>query len=236
MRSDDSSSLTIKLALPSPISERGYNVPRPAIHWLNDDILLRIFNYYRLDEDNRWNAQLGWCKLFHVCRRWRHFIYECSSHLGMHIKCTNGSPMLNTLDHLHLPPVPLVVIYNHSHHSTPSVLQQDVFGIYHTLQLHGRIRHVELTLPLPILHRAVALMNENFPILEFLDLSGLFSPDSGHRLPLTLPKAFWPQIYDISVFLALVSQNDYGCSPPQSPLSHSSSEISKLLVTFGRGF
>ena len=96
--------------------------------------------------------------------------------------------MLNTLDHL--PPVPLVVIYNHSHHSTPSVLQQDVFGIYHTLQLHGRIRHVELTLPLPILHRAVALMNENFPILEFLDLSGLFSPDSGHRLPLTLPKAF----------------------------------------------
>ena len=96
--------------------------------------------------------------------------------------------MLNTLDHL--PPVPLVVIYNHSHHSTPSVLEQDVFGIYHTLQLHGRIRHVELTLPLPILHRAVALMNENFPILEFLDLSGLFSPDSGHRLPLTLPKAF----------------------------------------------
>ncbi|KAI9432003.1 hypothetical protein H4582DRAFT_2132524, partial [Lactarius indigo] len=51
------------------------------IQWLNNDILLSIFNSYRLDEDNAWNTRLGWRKLSHVCRRWRHLIYELASHL-----------------------------------------------------------------------------------------------------------------------------------------------------------
>ena len=106
----------------------------------------------------------------------------------MHIKCTNGSPMVNTLDHL--PMLPLFVHYHYSHHSAPTVPKQDELGIYHTLRLHGRIRHLELALPPSILHKALALMDGTFPILEYLSLSCLFSADSGHCLPLTLPKAF----------------------------------------------
>ena len=96
--------------------------------------------------------------------------------------------MVNTLDHL--PLLPLVVHYHYSHHSVPTVLEQDELGINDTLRLHGRIRQIELSLPPSILHKALALMDGNFPILEHLYLSGPFSPDSGHRLPLTLPKAF----------------------------------------------
>ena len=182
LKSDNSSSLTIQLVLPP--SERGYDIFHPAFYWLNDDILLGIFHCYRLDEKNGWNDQLGWLNLSQVCQRWRHLIYECSSHLGMYVKCTNGSPMVNTLDHL--PLLPLFVQYDYSHYLAPTVPKQDELGIYYTLRLHGRIRHIELNLPSSILHKSLALMNENFPILEHLSILG----DSGHRLPLTLPKAF----------------------------------------------
>ena len=103
------SSLTLNLALPYPTPERGCNVKHPAIHWLNDDLLLGIFNCYRLDVNNDWNVQLGWRKLSHVCQRWRHLIYECAFYLGMHIKCTNGTPIFDTL--VHLPLLPLFVDY-----------------------------------------------------------------------------------------------------------------------------
>ena len=106
----------------------------------------------------------------------------------MHIECTNGAPTVDTLDHL--PPLPLIVNYTSESESTTRRAEQDELWLYHTLRLHGRIRHIELDLSPSILHKVLALMNENFPILERLSLSGSFSADSGHRLPLTLPKAF----------------------------------------------
>ena len=196
--SDDSSSLTIQLALPPPISERAHNVLLPAIHWLNDDIFLSIFNCYRLDEGNGWNDRLGWRNLFQVCQRWRYLIYACSSHLGMHIQYTNGSPMVNTLDHL--PLLPLFVYYS-SHHFAPTVPKQDELGIYHALRLNSRIRHIELDLPPSMLDKVLMLMDEYFPILEHFSLSLSFPADSGHRLPITLPKAFVaPNLLHLTLF------------------------------------
>ena len=107
----------------------------------------------------------------------------------MQIQCTKGRPTVNTLDHL--PPLPLFIHYHDSHRISPIVLEpQDELGLYYTLRLHGRIRHIELALTPSILHQVLALMNENFPTLEHLSLSCWFSADTGHRLPLTLPKAF----------------------------------------------
>ncbi|KAI9432060.1 hypothetical protein H4582DRAFT_1126248 [Lactarius indigo] len=151
------------------------------IQWVNDDILLSIFNSYRLDEDNAWNTRLGWCKLSHVCRRWRHLIYELASHLGMHIECTNGTPIVDTLDHL--PPLPLFVDY---WCEDVTIREQDASGIYHALLLSNRVRHIDLHLPPSILHKFLMLMGEPFPILEHLSLS--FEDDK--ITTLTLPKAF----------------------------------------------
>ena len=107
----------------------------------------------------------------------------------MHIQCTNGSPIVNTLDHL--PLLPLSVQYHDSHHSAvtlaPLILEQDELGIYLTLQSYCRIRDIGLFLPPSILHKALTLMNGNFPILEHLSLSGGSFSD---RLRLTLPKGF----------------------------------------------
>jgi hypothetical protein len=162
------------------------NFQYPAVHWLNDDILLGIFNFYRLDAQEDWNVRLLWCKLSHVCQRWRHLIYECNFHLGMHIKCTNGTPIVDTLDHL--PPLPLIIDYKTTHkYSGANVLtRQDKSRIYHALQFHDRVHQIVLDLAPSILHTVVALMDKHFPILEHLSLSS--SDENG--IHLTLPKAF----------------------------------------------
>ena len=117
----------------------------------------------------------------------------------MHIECTNGAPIVDTLDHL--PPLPLIVNYTSESESTTRRAEQDELWLYHILRLHGRIRHIELDLSPSILYKVLALMNENFPILERLSLSGPFSSDSGHRLPLTLPKGFLaPNLLHLTLF------------------------------------
>ena len=118
----------------------------PPTPWVNDDMLLSIFDCYRLDEDNGWNARLGWCKLSHVCQRWRHLIYECAFYLGMHINCTNGSPIVDML--VHLPPLPLVVDYEHTRGDV-TLTEQNELGTHHALRLHDRVYHIDLKLPLP---------------------------------------------------------------------------------------
>ena len=77
--------------------------------------------------------------------------------------------------------------------------EQDELGIYHVLRrLRGRIRHIKLSLPPPILHNVLVLMDENFPILEHLALSRLFSVDCP---PLTLPKGFLaPNLLHLDLF------------------------------------
>ena len=101
----------------------------------------------------------------------------------MHIKCTNGSPIVDTLDHL--PPVPLLVNY----WLTISLTEQDELGLYHALRLHNRVRHIDLVLRPSIFHEVVVFMDEHFPILEHLSLSA-FAVTIKNSPLLTLPKAF----------------------------------------------
>ena len=95
--------------------------------------------------------------------------------------------MMNNLDHL--PPLPLFVCYSLSDLVPGTVptqaWKQDELGLYHALRLHGRIRHIGLELPPSILRKVLALMNENFPILERLSLTCWLSDsdDDGYRLP-----------------------------------------------------
>jgi hypothetical protein len=180
---DDCSSLTANLALPPPTSERAYDVLYAAIHSLNDDILLDIFNCYRLDDENGWNVRLGWCKLCHVCQRWRHLICKSASHLGLQIQCTNGTATVDTLDHL--PTLPLLVDYTCTT-SVPTT-EKDESGIYEALKLHDRVRHIHLHLPPSILHKCLVLLDEHFPTLEYLSI--LFTTDN--LTTLTLPNGFY---------------------------------------------
>ncbi|KAI9432321.1 hypothetical protein H4582DRAFT_2102310 [Lactarius indigo] len=173
---------SLDLPPPPPTSERpGYPVYYTTINTLDDDMLLGIFNYYRLRNQYSWNVRLGWCKLSHVCRRWRYLVLSSAFHLSVHIPCTNGAPIVDTLRHL--PPLPLFVDY---WHATEPISDQDEFGIYHAFLQRGRIRRINLHLPPLILHKFLLLVDEPFPILEHLSLS--FTADK--ITILTLPKTF----------------------------------------------
>src|SRR6266702_6054235 len=94
-----------------------------SIGMLNDDVLLAIFDFCRLpdeDEDEdvedvfnegnwNWDRQRWWRKLTQVCRRWRSLILASPSRLNLHVVCTEDIPVAEMLTHfLHLP---LIVMY-----------------------------------------------------------------------------------------------------------------------------
>ncbi len=152
-----------------------------TIHALDDDILFSIFNYYRLDDENDWNVRLGWCKISHVCRRWRHLVHSLPFQLGMHILCTNGTPTLDTLDHL--PSLPLFIDYLDT---AAAISRQDELAIRYALLLWDRVRRIDLHLPPSILDKFLMLIGEPYSMLEHLSLSSATKEDTS----LVLPKTF----------------------------------------------
>ncbi|KAH9059704.1 hypothetical protein EDB87DRAFT_757240 [Lactarius vividus] len=169
---------------PTAFNIRATRVPMKftTVNTLNDDILLLgVFRYYRLDEENAWNVRLGWRKVSHVCRRWRHLVHSSAFHLGMHILCTNGTPSVDVLDHL--PPLPLFIDYRDT---TMAISRQDESTIHHALLLWDRLRRIDLYFSPSILHKSLMLMGEPLPMLEHLSLSSTTNEDTN----LVLPKTF----------------------------------------------
>ena len=92
-----------------------------------------------------------------------------------------------------LPPLPLGLRYEtiDKYHCPTILTEQDESGLYHTLRLHDRVRHIDLDLPHSIANKVVALLDKHFPILEHLSLahSESYAAENSIPLPLTLPKA-----------------------------------------------
>jgi hypothetical protein len=156
-----------------------------TINTLDDDILLGIFNCYRLDSDTPWYYRPIWYNISHVCRRWRHIVHSSAFYLGLQILCTHGSPIVDTLDHL--PPIPIFIEYLLRGFMTgleAAITTQDEIGIYRALQLRDRIRSIKLRLSHPTLGGILMVMNSSFPILEHLCL------ESESTVTVTLPKSF----------------------------------------------
>ena len=152
-----------------------------AIDSANDDALLCIFRSYRLDDDENWNLQRRWCKLIHVCRRWRHLILGSPSHLNLHLLCTNGTPVVDMLNNS--PPLPIMIKYQNA---CPTMTPKDEEGVLFALQRHDRVRRVVLHVPFQALHRFLAAMNEHFPTLERLSIL----PTTDGNVGLVIPRTF----------------------------------------------
>lgn len=78
---------------------------------LPEDVLLEIFDFYRLDatkqsQERPWN----WKLLMNVCRKWRHVVSLSPRRLDLHILCEPGRPIENLLDSW--PTLPLVVRFD----------------------------------------------------------------------------------------------------------------------------
>ena len=120
-----------------------------------------------------------WRKLVHVCRRWRHLIYDSSSLLDMRLLLTDDSPSINSLNHL--PPLPLVIDYSDR---TMTMTRKDE-NIRLGLQQHSRVRRVTLRAPSSSLRIWLPPMNQLFVKLRDLVL---FSTTT-EEMSLVLPEA-----------------------------------------------
>ena len=147
---------------------------------LNHDALLNVFSHCRLEDIDGWNLRLAWCKLAHVCRRWRYLIYDSSSLLDMYLFLRNDSRTLDSL--AHLPPLPIVI--DCCNMATTRV-QRDEPRILPALQQRGRVRRIFLQLPSPRLGIFLASMNGLYPILEDLSLLSATEEEANIVLPST---------------------------------------------------
>ncbi|KAI9452222.1 hypothetical protein BJY52DRAFT_946830 [Lactarius psammicola] len=98
----------------------------------------------------------------------------------MHTLCTNGTPTVDTLDHLSF--LPLFVDYQ----DVPATGAQDKLGMSHALQLRDRVRRVDLRIPPSSLRELLVFINGSFPILEHLSLSHRAEDGTSPILPTTL--------------------------------------------------
>jgi len=164
---------------------------RSLIRVLDDDSLLNIFDLCRpvlLDEDvvrndrilqgGKWSRERWWYKLTHVCRRWRYLILESTSHLGLSLLCTYGTPVADML--AHSPPLPLII--DHVDRSRP-ITAEDEEQIMLALQYHNRIRRIRLLVPGWNLQKFIAAIDKEFPILEYLYIKPLTYNNIGFVVP-----------------------------------------------------
>jgi F-box-like len=80
-----------------------------TIEMLSDDILLEIFDFYRLLRVKGSQRPWNWLRLARVCRRWRYVISMSPRRLDLQIFCKSGAPIQYTLDSW--PTLPLVINY-----------------------------------------------------------------------------------------------------------------------------
>jgi hypothetical protein len=98
----------------------------------------------------------------------------------MIIICSNGTPIVDTLDHL--PFLPLIIDYR----DTTAITRQDELAIRQALLLRDRVCHIDFHLPPSILHMCLPLMDKPFLTLEYLSRSYTNEGDAS----LVLPKTF----------------------------------------------
>jgi hypothetical protein len=153
---------------------------------LDDDSLLHVFYLYRpflsgedQDDDARLfgGNEIGtrgrwWYRLAQVCQRWRNIILGSASYLGVSLVCTYGTPVADML--AHSPPLPLIV-----HYATEGrgITTDDEQGVIFALKQRDRVLRVRLAgMDASLLEKFIAIMDEEFPILEHLVI-GLLDED-----------------------------------------------------------
>jgi hypothetical protein len=150
--------------------------PSHGTHILNVDVLLNIFDLYRLANPEEyydgntliiaWTHQRWWYKLVHVCRQWRNIILQSPSLLDLHLVCTHGVPVTKML--AHSPRLPLIISYNCTDQN-PVLTAKDKSGILLALSHRGRVRRILLWM-LPNLGKFITAMEGQFPVLERMNI------------------------------------------------------------------
>ena len=166
-------------------NKKGRRIPRVTGSELNNDLLLEIFDWYRLyhtttsgNEDQGWNLEHWWYKPIHVCRKWRQLILTSPTRLDLHLVCTYGIPVEAMLSHS--PPLPLIIYYPEIPGKISAADQESAIF---ALQQHDRVRRIHVAAPTVVLCNLFKAMDDEFPMLERLSLHVSTERRAGLGLP-----------------------------------------------------
>ena len=141
---------------------------RKAIDDFPDNVLLNIFDFYRLLPTFPKNVYSvwEWHVLAHVCRKWRQVVFASSDRLGLRLRCTPMTPAREMMDIW--PPLPIVV---EKPAYLPSLSEVDDDNLIAALEERDRVRMITLPgLTRRQLERFAEVMLEPFPALTHLYL------------------------------------------------------------------
>src|SRR5712672_4436763 len=164
--------------------------PLITIHTLPDDILLEVFDQYRLLSAQDWSHLQGWYKLAHTCQRWRQLVFTSSLRLNLQLRCTFRTPVVDMINHF--PLYPLILDYG------PRILKtwtsEDQHDVLFALQHLSRAKEIRLSASQSILAEMTAAMVEAAPRLEHLTLH---SQSTEFVLPRSFLNGDAPQLRDL---------------------------------------
>ncbi|KAI9435439.1 hypothetical protein H4582DRAFT_648789 [Lactarius indigo] len=184
----------------------GHRTPRTTISALNDDVLLYVFDWYRLyntsdESELGWSIERWWYKPIHVCRTWRHLILASSNRLDLHLVCTYDIPVEAML--AHSPYLPLIIYYP----GIPSEISvADEESALFALQQFERVRRIHVTAPTAVLRNLAKAMERKFPILERLVLRLQTESRTGWVIPKKLQAPLLNHITLSNITLSKESQ------------------------------
>ena len=147
-----------------------------AIGVLPDDVLLVVFGFYRVSSPPYWH------RLAHVCQRWRRIVFAFPCSLDLRLYCTPKTPVRSTLDCWPAFPIEVRCSGGSQNPKRPSPEEED--NIVAALQLHNRVRSIELRLTSSLIEKLRTQVEESFSELEDLVLL------SQNSTQLVLPNTF----------------------------------------------
>src|SRR6266852_1823116 len=140
--------------------------PLISINTLPDDVLLEVFDHYRILSADHWARLQGWYKLAHTSPRWRQLFFTSSLRLNLQLRCTFGTPVTDMINHS--PPFPLILDYGPHLLKTWTPVDKD--GLLFALQHLSRTHEIMLSAPPSTLAEIINAMLDTAPLLRRLIL------------------------------------------------------------------
>ncbi|KAH9170521.1 hypothetical protein EDB89DRAFT_2187603 [Lactarius sanguifluus] len=162
-----------------------------TIEDIPEEVILEIFYFHKLSHignSREWQEKSEWHKLAQVCRRWRTIIFASQYRLGLRLLCTPKTSVARMID---LWPTFRIAVRN-TLMPVCSFLDDNFTA---ALQQRDRVCEISLDVNGPLFERVSQLVQESFPLLEYLKLrSGV---DTERVLPSTFLDGSAPRLRDL---------------------------------------
>jgi hypothetical protein len=170
----------------------GQNYRHITIEMVPDDILLEMFDFYRLNavqvaRGRPWK----WQCLVHVCRRWRYIVSNSPRCLDLRIIFKSTAPMKSILDLW--PRLPIVIRYNGTEKSKPKALDNIAVALHDP----DRVCEIDIGVTCAMLQLLVDLIQQPFPALECIRITSNDMIGSPHIIGGTFLGGYSPRLRKI---------------------------------------